>query len=208
MGDFAELGVHAGRKHDGARLTGNGGGAGEHQIFGGERGILLIRFGVAAHGPRLTADRRRVHSQAEGLDQPAIGRHLIALFQQDHVAGNQQFHVEHLRLTVAHRLDLLRQQPAQRLQRPLGAVLLPEREHAVDQDDADDRHPQLPHALPRPQILGEKGQRRGHPENEREEMGEFAGKAQPQRSIADLFDPIGAEFAVATRRFACAQAGG
>ena len=64
---------------------------------------------------------------------------------------------------------------------------------------------QLPHALAGILRLGEERQGRGHPEDQREEMREFAQEAQPQRLAAHLLDAVGAELAQAPGRLAAGE---
>ncbi|MGA7216085.1 MAG: hypothetical protein WBX20_17920 [Terrimicrobiaceae bacterium] len=71
-------------------------------------------------------------------------------------------------------------------QRLLGAIRLPEREHPVDQDDADNREPKCRHALSRLAPLGEEGERRGDPQNDCEEVRELPGKREQQSLARDF----------------------
>ena len=87
----------------------------------------------------------------------------------------------------------LRQQLPERGQRLLGAVLLPEREQAVDHDHADDREAQRGHALPRLAPFGEERERRGDPENDREEVDELPAKRRASGARADFLHPVRTE---------------
>ena len=150
-------------------------------------------IGSARLGQRFAGDRRGVHAQAEGLDQPAVGRNKVALLQQHDVAGHQ-IGGEYLHdLAVPGHHHLLRQQLTQRIDRPLGLVFLPESKDAVDQDDADDGNAQPRHALAGIEILGKKRQRRAHPQDEGEEVGELAGEAQQQALAPHLLDVVRAK---------------
>ena len=165
-----------------------------------------MRLGIEGLGQRLAGERRAVDAQAEGLDQAAVGRHVVAFFQQHDVAGHElageQFHG----LAVAQRHHALRQQLAQRRDGLLGPVFLPEGKHPVDENDADDRDPQPRHALARVEGLGEKRQRRGHPQDEGEKMGEFTGKSQKQRLARHFLEAVGAELGQPALRFSGSQA--
>ncbi len=103
-------------------------------------------------------------------------------------------------LAAAQRLHLLRQQLTQRGHRPLGLVFLPEGKDAVDEDDADDGDAEAGHALARIEMVGEKGQRRADPQDEREEVRELAGEAEQQRLAADFLDMVRSELRQAARR--------
>jgi hypothetical protein len=108
-------------------------------------------------------------------------------------------------VATAPHLDLLGQQPAQGLEGLFGAVGLPEREAAIDDDHADDRHPQLGHALARLEVLGGEGQPGGEPQHEGEEMGELEQQGQPDGFAGQGFDPIRPEGLQAAPRFARAE---
>ena len=108
-------------------------------------------------------------------------------------------------MATATHLDLLGQQPAQGLEGLFGAVGLPEREAAIDDDHADDRHPQLGHALARLEVLGGEGQPGGEPQHEGEEMGELEQQGQPDGFAGQGFDPIRPEGLQAAPRFARAE---
>ena len=88
----------------------------------------------------------------------------------------------------------MRQEILERGDRALGAVFLPEREHAVHHDHADDGQTQRRHALAGFVVLGEECESGGEPENQGEEMREFAREPQRERLAPDLLDPVGAEF--------------
>ena len=60
-----------------------------------------------------------------------------------------------IRAPAAFHGDHLREQVAERGERPFAPILLPEREQAVDQDDADDREREHTHPLARLLGLGE-----------------------------------------------------
>jgi hypothetical protein len=75
----------------------------------------------------------------------------------------------------------------------LGAVLLPEREHGADHDHHDDGATELRHALVGRAPVGEKGESRGNPENEGEEVDEFPKQPNERVHAAQLFDAVRSE---------------
>ena len=155
----------------------------EQQLFAAPGGRVTNGFGI---------------QQDESAD-------LVALGQADDVAGDEPGGVDLVDVAIAPHLDLLGQQPAQGLEGPFGAVGLPEREAAIDDDHPDDRHPQLGHALARLEVLGGEGQPGGEPQHEGEEMGELEQQGQPDGFAGQGFDPIRPEGLQAAPRFARAE---
>ncbi len=149
---------------------------------------------------------RRIHPDTIAGNQSAIRRHVIALFDQDDVPGNQAFGGGCDQLPVAHDFDVLREQLAQGGNGALGAIFLPEGERTVDQDDGDDGDAELPHALARTARLGEKGQPGSQPQDQGEEVRELAQEAPPLRFAADRLDAVAAVFLKAPLRFSGGQA--
>ena len=193
VGDLAELGAHAGGSYHGACLARHHRGAGQHDVPGQERRHLRLGLGTAGPGQRFAGDRRGVDAHAERFDQPAVGRHEVALFEQHDVAGHQ-FGGECLRdLAGPEHLRQLRQQLAQRGDGPFGPVLLPEGKDPVDEDDADDGDPQPPHALAGVEELGKERQCGAQPQDDGEEMGELAGEPQQQGLSPHFLDVVRAE---------------
>ena len=148
VGDPAEFGFHAGGKDDCAPFAGNQRGTGQQQVLRVERCRNRHAFRAACFGQRFAGDGRHVDPDGTG-DQPAIGRDIVALAKEDHVPGHQGLGGQRKQLAVAHDLDRLRQQLAQRSDSPFGAIFLPEGKRAVDHDDGNDGNPELPHALAR-----------------------------------------------------------
>ena len=147
---------------------------------------LVAWLGVARCRQRLAGDGRVVHPHAERLHQTAVRGKDVAGFEQDHVARHElgRGHLPHC--ARAHDLRRIWEQFLERRQRLLGAIRLPEREHAIDHDYADDREPERRHALPRLAPLGEERERRGDPQNHRKEVHELLGKREQQRLVRDF----------------------
>ncbi|MBK6676992.1 MAG: hypothetical protein IPG52_09245 [Rhodocyclaceae bacterium] len=103
-------------------------------------------------------------------------------------------------MAIAYGLNPAWQQLAQRRQCLLGPVGLPEREQAVDDDDADDGNAEFPHAATRIEMLGDEGQRSRQPEQQREEVRELPGQSQPWRLADHRLDAVGPELGQPTRR--------
>ena len=209
VGDLAELGVHAGGEHHGARLARHHRGAGQQRCSsrcsGDSSGWASASRALGSDSPVIVAVLTRrpkasISRQSAGTSSPSSsstmspGTSSLASISHD--------------LAVAQHLHLLRQQLAQRGERPLGPVFLPEGEDAVDQDDADDGDAQPRHALAGVEVFGEKRQRRGQPQDEGEEVGELAGEAQQQALAPDFLDMVRAELRQASLRLGRSQARG
>ncbi len=91
-GHLAQLGVHAGGHHQPARAAMGGRGALEGHVgavaqrahvFGGQG------FGLLGHGDGFAREGRLIHLQLRNLDEPQVGRDLVARLQQHDVAGHQ-----------------------------------------------------------------------------------------------------------------------
>jgi hypothetical protein len=145
---------------------------------------------------RLAGQRSEIRAQGGGLDQPAVRRHVVALGEQDQVAGHERVGRHGRELGVAQHLGDGRQQAAQCGDRAFGAVLLREREHAIDRDHAEDRHAELQHAAARARALGHERERGRHPEDQCEEVRELAHEAQPERHRPEFLDAVRAELAL------------
>ena len=87
----------------------------------------------------------------------------------------------------------------------LGAIRLPEREHPIDYDHAEDRKSERSHALPWITPLGEERKRHGDPQNDRKEMHKLLGKRRQQRLMRDFFHLVRAELRETSLRLGVAQ---
>lgn len=163
MHDLAELGAHAGREHERLSFARDDGRACEQHAARGERVVLVGRRGGAGLRQRLARDGRDVHAQRRRLEQAGIGRHVVAFLHEDDVARDERLDRQALRSTVAQHRRLPRQDRLQGRDRFFGAVLLPEREHAVDDDDADDRNPECRHPARRIAPCAPERERGRHP---------------------------------------------
>ena len=100
----------------------------------------------SAAGDRARSRRSAVDvstAQRVRLGHSQVGRDPVAGGEQHDVADDQLGGVDLHRRPVAHDGGAARQQVAQPLGGVLGPVLLDEREHAVDDDDDEDRDAQL-----------------------------------------------------------------
>ena len=93
-------------------------------------------LGVARCRQRLAGDGRVVHSHAERLHEAAVRGEDVTGFEQDHVARHELGRGHLPYGARAHDLRRIWEQFLERRQCLLGAIRLPEREHAVDQDYA------------------------------------------------------------------------
>ena len=178
--------MRAGREDERLRFAGDERGAGEQRVAAVYRIGLVAWLGIARCRQRLAGDGRVVHPHAERLHKTAVRGEDVAGFEQDHIARHElgSGHLPHC--ARAHDLRRIWEQFLERRQRLLGAIRLPEREHAIDQDYANDREPERRHALPRLAPLGEERERRGDPQNDRKEVHELLGKREQQRLVRDF----------------------
>jgi hypothetical protein len=111
--------------------------AGEDEVTRLEHDVGLGLACLACDRHGLAGQRRRVDLQAS-CDQSRVGRDPVALVEEDDVAGHELAGIYELAPFVAEDGDRVRQKCRQCLDRPLGLVLLQEREDGVEQDDGDD----------------------------------------------------------------------
>ena len=86
------------------------------------------RIALLLRRQRLAGEHGLVAFQPLGLQQPQVGRHDVADGEPHDVAGHQLGDVDRWRLAVAHGQGGVAQLRVQRLDRPLGAVLVEEPE--------------------------------------------------------------------------------
>ena len=153
--DFPECGAHACSEDHGAPIAHNQGRAGKQDIGAGCDLVLFARPGIPGDRKRFAGDRRAIDLHPERLDQAAISWNAVALADPDDVSGHEVARRQLDQSAGAFHGDHLRQQVAERGERPFAPRLLPEREQAVDQDDADDREREHTHPLARLVDLGE-----------------------------------------------------
>ena len=97
--------------------------------------VLFARPGIPGDRKRSAGDRRAIDLHPERLDQAAISGNAVALADPDDVSGHEVARRQLDQSAGAFHGDHLRQQVAERGERPFAPRLLPEREQAVDQDD-------------------------------------------------------------------------
>ncbi len=164
LGDAGQHGVAARGLDEPIGSAGGDVGAGEGLVAGPQR-----------RRHTLACQRRGIDLDVVGRGQRHVGRHPIAGRQHDDVAHDDVGGVDHHRLAVAAHDHAGRQQVAQALRGPLGALFLNEREHTVDDDDHEDRHAQLRHA-------GDDGEDPCDPQHQGEEVGELSDQLAPRVS--------------------------
>ena len=109
-------------------------------------GVLLRRH-------RLAGERRLFGAQVLRLEEPQVGRNLVAQLEEHDVPRNELLRGEHARLAAAHRPGLGGKHVADRIQRLLGPAFLDEPEQPVENDHGeDDRRvdPQAQHQFGEP----------------------------------------------------------
>ena len=110
-------------------------------------GIGAGAIGKLGHRDRLATEHGFVTGQLMGLQQQAIGRHAIALGQQQDIAAHHLRRRDTLRLAISDHQRTRAGQIAQRLQHTLGAALLQQGDGHDDDHEAeqDQRLPAVAH---------------------------------------------------------------
>jgi hypothetical protein len=81
MGDLADFRVHTGGKDNRFGLARYHRGAGEQYVFAMNQLVFFRGTRVPCFRQRFASDARDVNPGIKGLDQPGIGRDIVALFQ-------------------------------------------------------------------------------------------------------------------------------
>jgi len=191
--DFPERRAHAGREDHRAPVARDQRRAGKKDVGGGRHLVLFARRGVPGDRQRFAGDRRAVDLRPERFDQPAVGWDAVTLVQTDDVAWHERARGQFHQAAAAFYRDHLRKQIAERGECLFAPILLPEREQAIDQDDADDRDREHAHSLARLLDLGKQSERGREPEDQGEEVGELMQKVGEKRRRFDAFDLVRAE---------------
>ena len=173
-----ERGVHPGREYQRLCFTARHRRAGQQDVPASQQ----VRLPVAGRASRETGRASPVivalltrtpnastSRQSAGTSSPAR--------QKDHVAGHDVLGREHDGCAVRAASYLVRKQSLQRRHRLLGAVLLPEREGAVDENHGDDGSRKHRHSLTRHLTVGDERQERSDPQQAGEEVGELREEA-------------------------------
>ncbi len=135
--DFAHFGIHAGGAYHGGTGAVGDGAAGKDHIgpvtdggFIGQRGIgiLFSRNGFAGQGAFFAFE-------AAALKQAGIGRHKIAGFQADDIAGHQQTGINDAFFSVPNHPCMGGRQVFQCIQRFFGLAFLHHAHDGVEDDD-------------------------------------------------------------------------
>ena len=199
--DAPELGAHAGREDHGRAAARDERRPGQHDVL--RLPAALRRQAVRGQRDRhrLTGERREVHPQSRRFDQPAVCRYVVPCLEQDQVAR----HERRWRAAAAARRCGSpspwpgagaggRPSPVRR-----GYSCRKEKTPLIRMT-ATIAHPSAQHAFARVGVLGEERERRRHPEDQREEMGEFAQQPQPGRLATQFLDAVGTVFGPAPAR--------
>ena len=200
VGDRAELGAHPGGADHRPAGAGGHGRPGEDQVglLAARQAVLGRGLGRLAHGVRLAGQGGLVDPQLGLLDQPGVGRDVVALGQEQHVPGHQRLGRHGALRAVPQDAGLSGQQPAQGRGGPLRLVLLPEAEGPVDQVHQPDGHPELGHP-------GDEADGAAGPQQEGHQVGEVGQQLEHERPPPDLADGVGAAAAQSLGRLRGAE---
>jgi hypothetical protein len=136
--DAAELSAHARREDQSKRIALGRDRAAEDEIACLEERALISELGRPVGGERLPGQHREVHFE-RALEQAGVRRDPVARCEDEHIARDEAPGVYLTPAAVPHDRRPGRQVLLQSLHRPLGLLLLDEREHRVEHDHGDDR---------------------------------------------------------------------
>ena len=206
--DPPELGVGAGPEDDGAAGPRGHGRAREDEVARLDpRHLLEHRLGLAAHRLGLPGQRRVGGGQLGDRDQAAVGRDRVALGEQDHVARHELLGSELGGGPVTQRARVRRQHPLQSLGGALGAVLLREADHRVEQHHGEDGDRDLEVGRVALDQRGGQRDRARDLEQDREEVLELGEECRPRRAAAQLGQAVGPVALEPGARLGAGQAG-
>ena len=184
-GDAAELRLHAGREDERGGLAARAARAAEDEVARLEQGVRARVARLARDRDGLTGERGDVDLQPPA-DDPCVGRHPVALLEEQDVADDHGARIDDLAAALAQDGHLRRQVRGKRLDGSLGLALLEQGEARVQQDDGDDGAGEYRRA-------GEPREHGRGPQEERERMDELdEDLMQPAPAAApdDLVRPI------------------
>ena len=139
MRDSSELGAHSGRDHFGETGAGRHRRPHEHAVFSlGQRDVRRRAPRALVDRCAFTGQRGFVRAQGVSRVQTGVGGDHVSRFEHQEIAGNDRRRCHHDAMTVADDTGARCRHPAQRGDRPLGAVFLDEPDRRVDHDDGPD----------------------------------------------------------------------
>ena len=139
IGDFADLGVHAGAGDDGATGALGDGGAVEHHVGAvAQRLRLAKRIRFFAHGDAFAGQARFRHAQGRGGEQARVGRDGIAFAEHDHIPRHHVGGVDVADGAVSQHVGLRRGHLGEGLDGLFGFGFLNVAKHGVDDEDEHD----------------------------------------------------------------------
>ena len=121
-----------------------------------------------------TGQHRRIDGQAVDVAHTQVRRDTVSRIQHHHVVGHELDRLDAIAPAVTDHGDAPWQQLTKPLAGFLGAVLLNEGKQAVEEDDDEDREPELRHT-------GKNRQPARDPEHDSEEVNELREQSPPQR---------------------------
>lgn len=140
-GHLAQLGVHAGGHHQPARAAMGGGGALEGHVGAVAQCAHVLGgqgLGLFGDGDGFAREGRFVHLQLRNVDEPQVGRDLVARLQQHDVARHEHGGRHHLHQPAAQHGGVGRRQLAQRRHGLVGAPGLHKADNGVEHHDDED----------------------------------------------------------------------
>ena len=161
--DAPDLGLHARRDDEPARLTPETGRAAEDEVACLDQwACRVVELGCAIDGLGLTRERGEVDLE-RSVEEAGVDRDAIPLLDHHDIARHEAPRLDLERMSVADRRRHRREVALQGFHGALGVTLLHERERRVEHDDDEDRDTERWH----PRDEGKRGR---DPEEERERM--------------------------------------
>ena len=142
-------------------------------------------FGLLGHGHGFACEGRFIHLQLRNLDQPQVGRDLVARLQQHDVAGHQLSSGQDLHHAAAQHGGVCRRQLAQRSHGLVGAPGLHKADDGVEHYDDED-HQRVGDFAHQPRYDGRAQQHQHH------EVLELVGQQTPPGAVLRFSQLIGA----------------
>ena len=135
VGDPPHLGVHARLRDDATRRAAHAKGAHVHRVFALRKGGGSHRAIALCDGFALPRKGRFVGAEPLRLENAAIGGHAIPLREFDHIPRDEFSRLDDLHLAVPHRLGSFGRKFFEFFDGGVGAVLLDEPHHRVEEND-------------------------------------------------------------------------
>ena len=181
-----QLGQHTGGGDNGQSTSIGDRGAHKHHITSIAHGHIFVghRRRTFFNRHRFAGEGSLLQPKVDALQQSAVSRHRPSGFQQEQIARYQFVCGDLAHLSIATHLDQRHDHLFQRGHCTFGAVLLRKTKGGVEDDDDQDSNGVL-------DVADEKGDSRGHDENDNHHLGELRSQDTPRASQSSLNQFVG-----------------